>query len=330
MIILKKKNKEQISLKDHYSRRNKVLIKRRTGGFGDILMQRMLYEDFKIEFPELEFNFTCPNPYINFAKDHPFAETIDINRIDETKFGIIYDISTTCRVHEIKTGSTNNVHRSDIWASYCGTNLKNHNIHLEPKKDAVDFCIQYLKTINPENKPVVIITSNSVDDEFGSKKSIKDSVLEQFVLYLKNKNYFICGVHQDEHPLLKNLGIHQITNLKYDHWIALVSTSDYVVSVDTATLHLAGGLKTPLLGVFNFTKGKVYTKYYPNVEIVQGFCPYKTDGCFNYYSCPESQDLPCQNNITSNQLIKSFENLVKRFPYKSKCKLEIKCETSIS
>lgn len=45
--IIKSNQIESISLKTFNNRKNKILIYRQYGGLGDILMMRMIFEDFK-------------------------------------------------------------------------------------------------------------------------------------------------------------------------------------------------------------------------------------------------------------------------------------------
>ena len=138
--MLKLIKKKSITLKDHFLRRNKILIKRRLGGHGDILMQRMMFEDFKTQFPHLEFSWAVPHEFIGMARNHPYVETLEVNSINkdatnDEKFGAVYDLNVACDKQEIKSLTT---HRSDIWASYCGIKLTNHNMHLSLDTNAIE------------------------------------------------------------------------------------------------------------------------------------------------------------------------------------------------
>ena len=188
MII--KKRKKQISIKDFYERRNKVLIKRRLGGFGDILMQRMMFEDLSsIGF---DIYYSCPHQFIEMAQDHKFLknEPIEISKLDENTFGAIYDITTICMLTESKEKGKNNKHRSDIWANYCGLELTNHEMYLNPEVESVNFCMGVLDKINPEKKPVILLCTKSSNNPLGTAKGMTEQQVRDVVNYVKKIGLF--------------------------------------------------------------------------------------------------------------------------------------------
>lgn len=306
MVIFKKKTQIACSLLNFSLAKNNVLIKRKTGGFGDILMHRMLFEDLKEQFPELDFTFACPRPFIRMMENHPFVKALPLDLLDESKYAVIYDTTTACRVHELKHLSDNNKHRSDIWAEYLGIKLTKHNMHLKVKEDAKIRCNEF-KSKN-DNK-IVFLSMHSVPNDYGDHKKIEDQTLQDFVMYLHSQNFILVSAHHEIVDIYKNLPVIQYTALDYDYWIALVDMADYIITIDSATLHIAGGLNKKTLGIFAVTKGNVYAKYYENTLILQGHCPFGKSGCFNYLYCPE-KELPCQKNITLDILINNFNKLL--------------------
>jgi ADP-heptose:LPS heptosyltransferase len=314
LILIRKKNKNQISLKEHYNRRNKVLIKRRTGGYGDILMSRMMFEDFSKTFPEIEFYFSCPKPYMNFAEDHPYVKTKDINSIEEKDYGIIYDITTACRVQEMKLMDKNKEHRSDIWAKFCGMEIKNHNPHFKCDKNLTKICKEYFEKINPTKKPIVLFTPLSSSQDIGIPKSLTEKQIFEVVEELKSKGYFVFSIHNEKIDIFEKMGVYQFVEIKTNLWAALVNYSDYVISIDTATFHLAGCLKKPLVGIFSFTDGKIYGKYY-NFKLIQ---KHKDNGnwscgpCYYFINCPKSKEIqkPCLTELKGEDIIKGFFEVV--------------------
>ena len=63
-----------LSLKEFYDKRENILICRNVGGLGDILMHRMLFEDFKLAMPNCKVHFACPAHFHIVVKDHPFID----------------------------------------------------------------------------------------------------------------------------------------------------------------------------------------------------------------------------------------------------------------
>ena len=312
--LVKKKPKKPVSLKQHAFRRNNILLKRRCGGFGDILMHRMIFEDAKIQYPELNFCFSCPYPFSEFIKNHPFAQSINMNEIEDSDYGIIYDDTTVCRVHEAKHGADNQMHRSDIWSNYMGINLVNHKMHLHSNK-------LNLNHINPQNKIKILLATQSTNDEFGISKSLTSSQIENLVNSLKDE-FFLFTVHHERQEIYDQLNVVQFAGVDCQNWINLVETADIIISVDTATFHLAGGLNKPLVGIFSFTNGKVYGKYY-NFTLVQ---KHRDDGnwdcgpCFNLTFCHKCNNFPkpCITELKNEDILNGFYEELKKLHYVKK------------
>lgn len=312
MLKLIKIQKTKISLKQHFLRRNKILVKRRCGGIGDIVMTRMMFQDIAETFPELELCFSCPKPYLKFAENHPYVKTVSFESLQESEFGNVYDISTACRVHEMKYKINNQEHRSDIWAKSCGITLSKHNSFLKTDEIQKEKCKTLFKSINPQNKPLVLFTPfANTNSDFGINKSLT----EQQIADIKEKlqDYFVFTINKDHHPIFDELNIYQFNSMSCEQWIALVEISDYVISVDTATFHIAGCLKKPLVGIFSFTNGKVYGKYY-QFELVQR---HKDNGnwdcgpCYCVSMCPKtkSSPKPCMTELKVDEIMRAFEKL---------------------
>ena len=132
---------------------------------------------------------------------------------------------------------------------------------------------------------------------------------------MKDAGYFVYGIHNEPIDVFTELGIPQFINIELESWCGLVAVTDYVISVDTGTFHLAGALKRPLLGIFSFTDGKIYGKYYDFVLVQK----HRDNGdwdcgpCFVCVVCPKSKELrkPCMTEITSIDIINGFKKLKK-------------------
>lgn len=313
--LVKKQPKKPVSLLDHYNRRNKVLIKRRCGGFGDVMMQRMMFEDFSKT--GLEITYTCPLTFLDLAKNHPYANAVEISTVKDEDFGIVLDITNPCRAYEMKYAPPKK-HRSDIWAEHCGITLTNHNMFLTPQQDAINSCRMYLESVNPTKKPVVIMATKSTDDEFGMGKTLMDHQIAEVVNWINNNQMFPISVHPFTQDIYSYLGVAQFTG-KVQEWLALVSLADYVLSVDTGTFHMAGGLKKPLVGVFTFTDGKVYGKYYDFILVQK----HRDNGnwdcgpCFLQGLCPKEQrscQKPCLTQLNAAEIIQGLYSAIKKWP----------------
>ena len=305
---------KEVSLKDFYDKRNKILIIRSCGGLGDILMHRMIFEDFKISMPEAEIHFACPKYYHDALSDHPFIDKIlDINDFDKNDYLISYNTSTACGRMEVKLSPSYGPHRSDIWANHCGLTLTKHNMHINLSESEINQAKKIIEENNIFGKSKVAICPVSSMRH----KNLTEPVLVGLYQKLKENNFNpFCLNDCPINECYKN-DIPLIEEKKIRIWMAILYLSDYVITVDTASLHLAGGLNKPTVGIFTFANGETYSKYYENTEIVQGGCPFNFNGCYNWGSCPEFNDsilLPCCKNLNFMQIFNKFTNLLERFP----------------
>ena len=316
--LVKKKTIKPVTIREHFKRTNQIAIKRRGGGHGDILVQRMLFEDIKKLCPELSITFTCPNAYLHFAKNHPYCQAVSLDNFDERLYGAVYDISTCCRVHECKHGGNNKENRSDIWAKFCGITLENHNMHLQCDEKTKDACLLRILETNFQKKPTVLFVAHSTGDNFGTAKSMTDKQIIEVIETLKNKGYFVYTTHDRKHQIYDDLGVPQFVKESPEKWIGLTAAADYVISVDTGTFHLAAALKKPLVGVFSFTDGKLYGKYYDFILVQK----HRDNGnwdcgpCYNMDRCPKStaDHKPCMTELCSTEIIAGFEAALNRWP----------------
>jgi ADP-heptose:LPS heptosyltransferase len=293
-LFIRKKEKSVLSLKEFNIRRNKVLIKRRVGGFGDVLMQRMIFEDCITQYPQIKFEFTCPQEFLPFIEKHPYIHAISLNNIQDEDYGMVFDISKSCSIHEMRTGINNTMHRSDIWANTIGIELKNHNMHLSVNYEHTSAFETVFKKHNPKDLPIALICVESLHNEFGICKSLTPQLIEDLVGILRNKGFFVCSINKKINDVLTYLNVLQFTNIVHEQWIFLTNYVKFVISVDTATFHLAGGLKKPLVGIFSFTNGKVVGKYFDFILVQK----HKDNGnwdcgpCWNFTICSKCTLLP--------------------------------------
>lgn len=276
-----------------YKIRKKVLIRRDKGGLGDIFMHRMIFEDFKRIMPECHLTLACPEEYHQAVQDHPFLDAVVPCSVSDSDYGAIYNTSFVCHRYEARTAPFIDKHRSDIWAEHCGVNLINHNMHFRVSNEE----ITYAKELIGENAVIISPVSAMIGKNLDMKTvhAIAEELKDYDVFLLHNR------------PLLSHLP--QLT-CDIRQFMAVINQAKYVISVDTATLHCAGGMNKSTTGIFTFIDGKVYAKYYPSVILVQ---KHRDDGwscgpCYNYVSCPKLPGVkelrkPCITELTMDEIM---------------------------
>ena len=297
--------------KEFYERRNKVLILRPGGGIGDILMHRLMFEDIKMQHPDLELHFACPPKYQDFVRGHPFVDKVlNSDTIDIHQYLISYNVGSACLRYEQGHYPDPQMHRADIWAEQCGVTLTHHEGYLSASEDMRQEGLAILDRFHM-NQPVALLCPYSAM----SMRNMLPQQVENLTKIMRESGVDVLGCHTDE----IGMGIPTATGLTTSQWMGLMSVVDYVVTTDTSHFHMAGLLKKQMLGIFAMTNGKVYGKYYPNWELVQ---KHRDNGdwdcgpCYDTSRCPKtgSAPYPCMSSITEDMLQEGWGRLLVRFP----------------
>lgn len=299
----------QLSLKDFYAKRNKILVIRGCGGLGDILMHRMIFEDFKRLMPDAEIHFACPSYYQDAINDHPFVDKVlPIEQVDRFSYVVSYNTTTACGRAEMKLAPLAGSHRSDIWAAHCGLILTKHNMHFRFKEQEIEEAKKLISSRRNREGPIVLVCPISAMDN----KNLRDNQLLGVIKGLIDRNLCPIGLHSNPiYPMLKN-DIPVFHGLNLRQWLSVINEADYMVSVDTAAFHAAGGLKKPVVGIFTFINGATYSKHYPTAEVVQGPCSAGFAGCYNWGACPVTSlnPKPCLTEITTEMILSKVDQML--------------------
>jgi ADP-heptose:LPS heptosyltransferase len=314
VIGLKTKPKKW-TLREFSERYNKILIFRGTGGLGDIFMHRMMFEDFHLLSPGIHITFACPEMYHDAVRDHPFInELVDDKKVDRNDYIAVYDTTTACGKYEMAKAPYGDKNRSDIWADHCGIELTRHNMHIhlsEEEKKSGDDSIKALKPTKPTVAfaPISAISSKNLD--------IKQ--INETVKMIREMGYFVFGIHRMH---IDDFDGEILTGRNLRHLMGIINAADYIISVDTAALHIAGGLNKPTVGIFAWADGKLYAKYYNKVMLVQRHRedePGWTCGpCYMWFNCTKCPSnvmrKPCITSITPEMILDKFKILINKFP----------------
>lgn len=314
--LLKKKTKkikENLSLKEYYQIRNKILFKH-NGGLGDLLMLRMMFKDLKSLIPDSEFIVSCSENFKDAIIDHPYIDKIVYNhQIDEEQYNIEYQVDVPIvNFYETNKAKTYTEHRSDLWASYCGVKLKSHDMCLRFNSNALEYCKKKIKNVYKNDKPNIILSPVSANNFKSLTASQIDTIAES------TRDYNLIGLHNKELKVLKSVYIPGIYTTNLREWMGIVACAEYVISVDTATFHLAGGLKKPLVGIFTFANGKVYGQHFDFVLIQK----HRDNGdwscgpCYDFSKCTKgnNQTKPCLTEISKEEIKNGIKMMFEKWP----------------
>lgn len=315
--IKKKKVKVQppFSVKQFNDNRNKVLITRGTGGLGDILMHRMMFEDFKILSPDTKIVFACPPRYFESISDHPFVdEVVDCRDVDPHEYVVHYNTTTVCNRHEHALAPLSGPHRSDIWARHCGVKLTSHDMHLSFDDEMQEYAENSIADIRNREGPKVVLCPYSAMTAKNLQPNQQKIIIEE----LHRRGCFVFATHHRPMPEIEALDCPVLHNLSMKQWMAVVNASDYVVTVDSAGFHCGGGLNKPMLGIFSIVDGKVYGKYFDFILVQK----HRDNGdwdcgpCYWWSCCPKSKGpvKPCMLELDQKLLLEGIDRLFEKWP----------------
>lgn len=294
------------SFKEIYDKRKHILIKRDRGGLGDILMHRMIFEDFKLLMPDVKITFACPKIYHPAVQDHPFIDFVeDCKTVDEDQFIVKYNTTGACRRYELMKAPFADKHRSDIWAEHCGVKLTRHDMNIKLTDEEKEYARSQLDV----GKETVLIAPISAM----IAKNLEEHQCQPVIDELEGRGYHVVVIHD----LPTSFRARSIVDATLRQWMALINQADYIISVDTAAFHCAGGMGKKVVAVFGWADGLVYSKHYPNVSLVQkhrNYTPGWTCGpCYNFGDCVKTKGdvtrKPCITEITAEDILNGFEKV---------------------
>lgn len=309
-----------LGLKEFCAKRNKILVFRGVGGLGDIFMHRMLFEDMKRLMPDAEIHFACPKYYHDAVLDHPLIDVLlDSNTANRQDYIVCYNTTTACGRAEMKLAPFAGPHRSDIWAATCGFLLTKHNMHIRLTDEEMADGRRIIEESRDRAGPTVVVSSISAMHN----KNLNEPQTLGLFAGLRDRGLCPIGIHNGPvWEFIKN-GLPLVMETKLRRWMAVLNQADYVVSVDSAAFHCAGGMGKPLVGVFTFANSHSYGKYYERAELLQGPCPYGHQGCYNWGACPQQTNpKPCLTGITPELILSSVDKMLAKYPKETLLKEE--------
>lgn len=263
--IIKIRKEKPINLSHYNKIKNKICVFRTCGGYGDILMSRMIFEDLKINHPNFHITYAVPEKFFPVVKDHPYIdEIISHEDIDHNEYRETFNITHKCLIYETAENKDCSKNRSDIWANSFGLELKNHNMHLPKMDKNKEYVIdQFRKFGYKDGQKIIAFTPfSAVPTRHIIAEHVK--IIENL---LKRTNAFCFYLHNA--PVLNALDLPSIKGKNLTEAMSYVYFSDLVISTDTGHLHCAGGYNKKILGFFNYTNGEIVGKHYKNLTVVQ-------------------------------------------------------------
>lgn len=265
----------------------KLLIIRKYGGLGDILISSMIFPMLAEQCPHISVTYACPKSYhplfegsglvlrpyedVFGGENHYHRGTVRASLLEE--YDLIEDISIPCHVWEnffVDYGGIDGDghglrwrNRLDMWARWFGLRVENPRTNIAIR-DGEKHAARHLLTLRlgAPHRPVCILAP------FSASRTKNYPWVQQLAARLKADGWAVALLHPTRVPVpfptLDSLSLRQMG--------AVCSVADLIVSVDSAAFHWGGILGRPTVGIFNVNDGEAYSHYYPTARPVQT-CP---------------------------------------------------------
>ena len=271
----------------------KLLILRKYGGLGDILISSMIFPMLADQFPNIHVTYAAPRQYHSlfegtglaltpyedvFASENTYHRG-NVRREFLEQYDLIEDISIPCHIWETifnkyggSTSGGNGLkwrNRLDMWSRWFGLAVRNPRTNIVIREDERAIARTRIVHAVGRAKQVCVLSpfsGNSIKcypwfEPLGNRLQAEGWGV--VLLYSKPIPRTI--------PIRSPVGpsIPTLAGLTIREMGAVCAVADLLISVDTSAYHWGGVLGTPTLGIFNINDGGAYARYYPTAQIVQ-------------------------------------------------------------
>jgi hypothetical protein len=262
----------------------KLLILRKYGGLGDILISSMIFPMLADQYPDIRVTYSCPRIY------HPLFEgsALALSPYEEVFSGeshfhrgevrpellktydLIEDISIPCHIWEtlFNTYGGSTVaggngfrwrNRLNMWCQWFGLPIRNPRTNIVIQEAERKVARQRVTKLVGSGKPTCLIapfSGNSVKS-YPWFLAVADG--------MRAAGWGVALLHPEVVPT----NIPTLANLPFRDMGAACAVADLIIAVDSSALHWGGILGRPTLGIFNVNDGATYARYYPTVRVAQ-------------------------------------------------------------
>ncbi len=260
----------------------RLLIIRKYGGLGDILISSMLFPDLRDQYPDIHVTYALPHQYFSLFEGtgltlYPYEQvfsgvTHDAHRGTVKsefleQFDLVEDISIPCHVWEnlfTRFGGVDGGYglkwrnRLDMWSRWMGLTVRNPRTIIILTDGERDAARQRLRRYGPPPYLLLAPFTGNRTKNYPWFQELGQALAKEWTVLLLHST-----------SLNVEVGIPMLSGLTIRAMGAVAAVADMIVTSDTAAFHWGGILGTPTVGLFNVNDGATYCKYYPKAVAVQ-------------------------------------------------------------
>jgi len=255
---------------------DKIMIIRKYGGLGDILISSYLLNEIHRRYPNNPLYYAVPHGYHEMFRNVKWLNLVDYARVYESyhqvrggvikaeivkDYEVVEDISTPCHVWESLFGVFNYdqhlkwQNRIEIWGHWIGINdITNPKSCIRISKREIEAARK--KHFKQNGKPICLVSPISAltTKDYPYHYELVKALSNRYkVLYFGEPKKLPGAIKADT----------------FREFLAIIGAADLVISVDTAQLHGGAIMRTKTYGLFNINDGQTYCKWYPTVTPIQ-------------------------------------------------------------
>lgn len=261
-----------------------LLLLRKYGGLGDVLISSMLFPMLVDQYPHVRVTYAVPRRYhplfagtglallpyeeVFHGETHYHRGTVRPALLEQ--YDLIEDISIPCHIWETIFGRYGGMtvadgnglrwrNRLDMWARWFGLTVRDPRTNIRFTEAELAEASKRITAVLGRTRPTCLLAP------FSGNRTKSYPWFERLHTRLQADGWAVALLYKE--PVASGLPI--LEGLSYRQMGAACAVADLIVSVDTAAFHWGGILGRPTLGVFNVNDGATYARYYPTASIVQ-------------------------------------------------------------
>lgn len=284
-----------------------IIVKRRYGGYGDIIMSTTGIETLAKKYPNAEIHYALPKEYFLAVENNPIIKKlIDINTLNiKTCSGkIIIDISSPCAYYEssrIRMRKKVEKSRVEIFAEALG--VRGYLEDLKPKYYTTKKEITWAKKfLGKSDKPLIGLVLKTaekyrnwpIENYYKLAKKLKEDV-KLVIIDLERGYDFKDTINACGFPFRKSA--------------AIVSQCDLIVTPDTSHLHVAAALNIPTVALFGPIDSQARCKGYSNTTVITSE--------IDCEPCWRNRNIPCKQTKSTQEYSECMKKITVNKVYKA-------------